>query len=332
MNAELIAWGEAADKITVPPFGYQVFYKELGDSSASAEQTLLLIHGFPESSFSFHKVVDGLLGHFKRVVLLDMLGYGFSDKPESDYSYSLVPQADVVLAVWQHLGIKGGHILSHDMGTSVLTEIVARHVNQQLPAWFNLGIQSLTFTNGSMALEFANLRLMQKLLLNKKIGPVISRAARYSLFRKTIMSANGAPIDESDIESLWQNCLMQDGHKKNHHIIRYLNDRKRYEKTRWLPALAIASNTVPTHICWGTADNVASVAMAQYLKEDICPNATLTLMPNVGHFCQITSPELWLKSVLEFYYNKVIPQHNYAEVSRCQTRISVLINSDVICR
>jgi pimeloyl-ACP methyl ester carboxylesterase len=187
------------------------------------------------------------------------------------------------------------------MGTSVLTEIVARHVNQQLPSWFSSGIKSLTFTNGSMVLELASLRMMQKLLMNKTVGPLLSRLSRYSLFRKTIISAHGAPIDEGDIELLWQNCVMQDGHKKNHHIIRYLNDRKRFEKTRWLPALRIASKSLATHICWGTADQVAKVEMAHYLKERVCPSAKLTLMPGAGHFCQLGSPELWVESVLAFY-------------------------------
>lgn len=301
MDAELIAWRESGDWIAIPPLGFNVFYTEFGDSSATSDDTLLLIHGFPESSFSFNKVVQGLLSRFKRLVLLDLPGYGFSDKPGDEYSYSLIPQADAALTVWQHLGIKGGHILSHDMGTSVLTEIVARHVNQQLPIWFNEGIQSLTFTNGSMVLELASLRVMQTLLLNKKVGPLISKASRYSLFRNTIMSAHGTSIEERDIELLWQNCIMQDGHKKNHHIIRYLNDRKRYEKTRWLPALKIASQTVPTHICWGTADQVAKVEMAHYLKARICPDALLTLMPGAGHFCQIGSPELWCDSILSFY-------------------------------
>lgn len=301
MNTELVAWGESGNSLEIAPLGHRVFYKDLGDKTASADDTLLLIHGFPESSFSFHKVVHGLQDHFKRVVLLDLPGYGFSDKPDGEYSYSLVPQADAAMSIWQHLGISGGHILSHDMGTSVLTEIVARYVNQQLPAWFSEGIKSLTFTNGSMVLELASLRVMQKLLLNKTIGPLLSKASRYSLFRKTIISAHGTPIDESDIELLWQNCVMRDGHKKNHHIIRYLNDRKRFEKTRWLPALGIASKTLATHICWGTADQVARVEMAQYLKDRVCPNATLTLMPGAGHFCQLGSPELWVDSVLAFY-------------------------------
>ncbi len=57
-----------------------------------------------------------------------MLGYGLSDKPDHGYSYSLIEQADVALHVWRALGVKGGHVLSHDMGTSVLTELVARQI------------------------------------------------------------------------------------------------------------------------------------------------------------------------------------------------------------
>ena len=301
MNSSLRLWGESGGFLAIEPLGFKVFYKEIGLASAKPENTLLLLHGFPESSYSFHKVIEGLQTHFQRIVMLDLPGYGLSDKPESNYSYSLVPQADAVLQVWQHLSVEGGHILAHDMGTSVLTEIVARYTNQQLPAWFSRGIQSLTFTNGSMILELANLRLMQKLLLNKKVGPLISKVSRYSLFRKTILSAHGAPIDEGDIIGLWQNCVMQNGHKKNHHLIRYLNDRKRFERTRWLPALSIASKTLPTHICWGDADQVARVEMAHYLKNQICHGAKLTLMPNAGHFCQLGSPDLWVESVLSFY-------------------------------
>jgi len=301
MHDALIEWRDSGQYLNIEPLGFKVFYKDLGSIEASADRTLLLIHGFPESSFSFNKVVTGLAKHFDRIVLLDLPGYGFSDKPEGEYSYSLVPQADAALQVWQNLKIRGGHIISHDMGTSVLTEIVARHVNQQLPYWFNEGLQSVTFTNGSMVLDLADLRMMQKLLLNKKLGPVVSSLSHYALFRKTILSAHGTEIAEHDIEMLWQNCLQQDGHKKNHHIIRYLNDRRRFEKTRWLPALKEASKTLRTHICWGDADQVARVSMAHYLKTKVSPEAVLTIMPGAGHFCQIGSPDLWLDSILGFY-------------------------------
>jgi len=301
VHKDLREWRDSGNHVRIDPLGLRVFYRELGRKDASPAKTLLLLHGFPESSFSFNKVVDGLTERFDRIVLLDLPGYGFSDKPGSEYSYSLVPQADAALQVWQHLNVSGGHVLSHDMGTSVLTEIVARHVNRQLPAWFNSGFQSVTFTNGSMVLELAELRLMQKLLLNRKLGPIVSSISRYSLFKKTIVSANGCPIDEHDILMLWENCIQQDGHAKNHHIIRYLNDRRRYEKTRWLPALKAAAPTLPIHICWGDADQVARVSMAYYLHKNVCPNAQLTIMPDVGHFCQLSNSETWLDSVLAYY-------------------------------
>ena len=116
-----------------------VFTKLVGNVDASPEKTLLLLHGFPESSFSYHLVVNGLLRYFERIILFDFPGYGFSDKPKTGYSYSLLDQADVALQVWKSYGITGGHLLAHDMGNSVATELIAREVENSLPIWFSAG-------------------------------------------------------------------------------------------------------------------------------------------------------------------------------------------------
>ena len=280
-------------------FGHKVFCKEIGNPAAAPEKTLLLLHGFPESSFSYHKVVGGLAKAFERIVLFDFLGYGLSDKPLANYTYSLFEQADLALQVWNQLGVKGGHLLSHDMGDSVATELAARHVGATLPAWFSAGFKSFTFTNGNMVLDLAKLRLGQKVLLSS-FGPVFSNLASAGAFRATVRSAHGNDkLSAQDIELLWNGVQQQDGHRKNHLVIQYLNDRKRFEKTRWLPSLALVKE--PIHICWGDGDAVAPVRVAQYLKQQVCPKATLTLMPNVGHFCQLSDPEIWVESVGAFY-------------------------------
>ncbi len=298
-------WQTTGNLYRVPPLGLRLFVIDLGDSSALANDTALLVHGFPESSFSFHKVVEGLQTRFNRIVLLDLPGYGFSDKPEEEYSYSLVAQADAAFHIWHQLGVSGGHLICHDMGTSVVTEMLSRFVSKTMPQWLSEGVQSVTFTNGSMALEYAQLRLMQKLLLRPKLGPLISSMASFSLFEKTILSAHGAKgehrLREADIQGLWQSTTLQDGHKKNHHIIRYLNDRKRFEQTRWLPSLRLADHQLPIQICWGDADQVAVPAIAEYLHHSVCPNARLTVMQGAGHFCQLGSPQLWLDCVLPFF-------------------------------
>ncbi|MDG1433539.1 MAG: alpha/beta hydrolase [Saprospiraceae bacterium] len=301
MSPQLSTWKNSGEYIFYSSFQHQLFVKQLGNSNASTEKTLLLIHGFPESSYSYHAVVDGLLEKFDRIILFDMLGYGLSDKPTKNYTYSLFEQADTVFEVWKHFNIKGGHLLSHDMGDSVSTEIVARHENGLMPAWFSEGLQSLTFTNGSMVLKLASLRITQKILLSN-YGYLMKNLSTFTIFNQQIRSAHGNEnLSADEINILWEANTLQDGHKKSYLTIKYLNDRKRFEKTRWLPALA--QTKLPIHICWGNEDAVAKVEMAHYLKEKICKNATLTIMEGLGHFCQLGSPEKWVKYVSNFYKN-----------------------------
>ena len=165
MHTKLTQWESSGEYITYGPFQHKVFVKQIGNTNATVDKTLLLLHGFPESSYSYNAVLDGLSTVFDRIILFDMIGYGLSDKPIENYSYALLEQAETAFEVWKHFGITGGHMLSHDMGDSVATEIVARHENDLMPSWFSDGLQSLTFTNGSMVLELAALRITQKLLL-----------------------------------------------------------------------------------------------------------------------------------------------------------------------
>lgn len=298
-TVELQDWATGGQYFEWPLFGHKVFYKEYGLNQAPAEKTLLVLHGFPESSFSFHKVVEGLASLFERIVLFDMLGYGLSDKPLEGFTYSLFEQADVTLSLWHHLGVTGGHLLSHDMGDSVATELATRQVMQQLPAWFSTGFRSFTFTNGGMVLELASLRITQKLLLSG-LGHLVSKVFTYPVFRHQVRSAHGNDqLSEKDIAELWVNVKRQDGHRKTHLLIRYLEDRKRFERPRWLPALAKVE--LPVHICWGEDDAVARLEIAHYLKEKVCPSAAFTRMPGLGHFCQLGSPGKWLEHVCNFY-------------------------------
>ncbi len=299
MSPQLTNWKASGEYIPYGPFKHQLFVKQLGAINASPDKTLLLIHGFPESSYSYHAIVEGMLKTFDRIVLFDMLGYGLSDKPTENYTYSLFEQADTVLQVWKHFGIKGGHVLSHDMGDSVLTEIVARHENDQMPAWFSEGIQSLTFTNGSMVLELADLRITQKILLSK-YGYLMKNVTTFKIFDQQVRSAHGNQnLSAEEIQVLWEGNTLQDGNQKTYLTIKYLNDRKRFEKTRWLPALG--QTKLPVHICWGNEDAVARIEMAHYLKQNVCKHATLTIMDGVGHFCQMGSPEKWIEAVSQFY-------------------------------
>src|SRR6478736_2025456 len=104
---------------------------------------LLLLHGFPTSSYDFRAVIDEL-SRDRPVITLDFPGAGFSDKP-AGYSYSLIEQADVVEVVCAGLGLARAHVFAHDVGTSVATELLARRQAGLL----GFGISSVTLMNGS---------------------------------------------------------------------------------------------------------------------------------------------------------------------------------------
>ncbi len=60
-----------------------------------AAEPLLVVHGFPTSSHDFHLVVDRLAAD-RRVLLVDLVGFGLSAKPDLAYWVDL--HADVVAA------------------------------------------------------------------------------------------------------------------------------------------------------------------------------------------------------------------------------------------
>ena len=65
-------------------------------SGAGDAPTILLLHGYPSSSFDYREVVPHLVG--RAWLTLDFLGFGLSDKPRP-HRYSLFEQADLVQRV-----------------------------------------------------------------------------------------------------------------------------------------------------------------------------------------------------------------------------------------
>ena len=296
----LLDWAADGQNIHVGPFQHKVFTKQYGETEAAPAETLLLIHGFPESSFSYQANVEGLLDFFKRVILFDFLGYGMSDKPVDGYTYSLFEQTDCALQVWKYYGVSGGHILAHDMGDTVLTELIARSELDVLPAWFSDGILSATFTNGNMVLEKAKLRITQKWLLTKRGGPILGKLLNFPMFRQQVKSASSsAGMSEEAIQLMWTAIGHNEGRRLFHVIIRYLNDRKRFQNHRWLPPLQ--HTKIPLQICWGDQDVVAPLAVAYHLRDLVMPQAKFSLIKGVGHFAQIEATEKWLETVSPFW-------------------------------
>ncbi|MFC3194000.1 alpha/beta fold hydrolase [Marinicella sediminis] len=267
--------------------GHRHFYLDTGGTLPC----LLVLHGYPTCSFDYHKALPLLSRHY-RVVIHDHLGFGLSDKP-LNYSYSLMEQTDQAIQLWQALNITEATILAHDYGTSIATEILARH-NRNLYVGFAL--QHVVLCNGSMHIELSQLRLIQKLLLNKLIGPWVAKRTSQTVFNRNMRKLYFAPgkVDAAELDTLWQLMVHNEGRCVLHQITGYIRERHQYWH-RWIGALQ--KTPLPVRIIWAMNDPVAVAAMAGVLHKEIM-NSELIELDGLGHFPMLEDAERWVDAVL----------------------------------
>jgi pimeloyl-ACP methyl ester carboxylesterase len=93
--------------------GVEVFYRAAGDTSAPV---VLLLHGFPTSSFMFHELIPRLADQY-RVIAPDLPGFGFTEVPDKrNYKYSFDALARTVEAFTDALGLKRYALYVFDYG------------------------------------------------------------------------------------------------------------------------------------------------------------------------------------------------------------------------
>ena len=254
------------------------------------KETLVILHGYPTSSFDYYKVLPALSKKY-RVIIHDHVGFGFSDKP-LDYSYSLVEQADAALQLWKQLGLTNITLLAHDYGTSVATEILARHNNQQI----DLQIDKLILCNGSMHIELSKLRTIQKLLKSNLTGKWVAKLTNYTIFKKNLRNVyfDKSKATENELKEMWFMLEHNNGRKVIHLLSNYINERYFFWH-RWIGALK--ETKIPTKIVWAKNDPVAVAAIAELLTTEI-PNNNLSWIDNCGHFPMLEKPEEWVDLVL----------------------------------
>ncbi|MEM8722856.1 MAG: alpha/beta hydrolase [Cyanobacteria bacterium P01_G01_bin.39] len=95
----------------------QIHYRIGGEG-----EPLLLLHMNPRSSDEYRELMP-LLSQQRRVIAMDFLGFGDSDKPPR--MYTIADYAQTVIALLDELGIKKASILGNHTGAFVTTELAA---------------------------------------------------------------------------------------------------------------------------------------------------------------------------------------------------------------
>ncbi|XP_010579357.1 PREDICTED: mesoderm-specific transcript homolog protein isoform X2 [Haliaeetus leucocephalus] len=262
LSPALLSWRSSGGYFTYKD--QNIFYRDSYGAVGSSD-IVVLLHGFPTSSYDWCKIWEGLTQRFHRVIALDFVGFGFSDKPRP-HRYSIFEQASIVEGLVRHLGLHHQRInlLSHDYGDTVAQELLHRYEHNKTGS---ILINSLCLSNGGIFPETHYPRFIQKILKDGGLlSPVITRLMNFFFFSRG--------------------------------ILQYINQRKKH-RDRWVGALM--STSVPLHLIYGPLDPVNPHPEFLQLYKKVLPMSTVSVLDDhISHYPQLEDPTGFLNAYLNF--------------------------------
>jgi pimeloyl-ACP methyl ester carboxylesterase len=260
---------------------HELFVREGGAGPA-----LLLLHGFPASSYEWAQMWPDLTARH-RVIAPDFLGFGASDKPRG-HRYRVTEQADLVEALLARLDVSSPDVLCYDYGAIVVQELLARD--------FPLG--RIVFSNAGVFPDLYRPRLVQKLAIAPVVGGLLSVAA-----------ANAATFTRTWSEVFSREHPLRREVAAEHFRATRAGDAPLMLQSRLLAYIperaaaadrleaALNANIGRSSFLWGMQDPVSGAAIADELGRRF-PNVDLVAYPDAGHCPHLEIPERVAADVL----------------------------------
>ncbi|MGH2865388.1 MAG: alpha/beta fold hydrolase [Solirubrobacteraceae bacterium] len=130
-------------------------------SARGSGRTVILLHGLLLSQEMHRPLAEDLAARGNRVITIDLLGHGRSDRPRDMWRYSMAKSAEQVVGLLDHLEIEQAVVMGTSLGANVALEIAAHNPQRlrglvlEMPVLDNgLLWSALTFTPLLVALTF----------------------------------------------------------------------------------------------------------------------------------------------------------------------------------
>lgn len=268
----------------------EVFYVDVPAAADAGLAPILIIHGYPSCSYDWSACLPALRAR-RRVVLMDLPGFGLSVKPDTRYSIRLY--ADAVEAVARAAALSSVALVTHDMGDTVGGEILARDLEATLP----FAVTERVLTNGSIYIDMAQLTNGQQFLLAADDALLAEGwggdGSGFQGSLAAICSPDNQPTTD-DLAALWEFMAYNGGDRLLARTIRYIEDR-RAEESRFTGA--IEKHPSPLGIVWGALDPVAVYPMTDKLIA-ARPDARRVTLDDVGHFPMLEAAQRTAEAIL----------------------------------
>jgi len=277
-----------SDSLFIDVNGIRVHYKQRGDG----EPSLIFLHGFGASLFSWQKVLEPF-SKWGRTVSYDRPGFGLTERPKVsglhvENPYGTTGQVEMLIGLMDSLGIKESVLITHSAGGTVRLALALKYPERvktlilvapavylysPVPDWARHFLTRKAFRIFGTTLIHPSRYFVRRILRNVVHEPRIIQRETVDGYEKPFHAINWE-------EGLWDFSLAP--HARN--LWKRMDELK-------MPVLVIA----------GDNDHVVPTRHSRRLAE-ITPGAKFVLVKSCGHMPQEEKPEFFKKEVDKFLH------------------------------
>jgi pimeloyl-ACP methyl ester carboxylesterase len=249
----------------------------------------LLLHGFPESWYSWRHQLPLLAQLGYRVWAPDLRGYGETDRPAKLDDYAMEHLLDDVAGLIDASGSGETILIGHDWGAAIawvfamqklrtLERLVIMNVPH--PRAMERSMRRWSQLRRSWYIFFFQLPWLPEKLLGARGAAAIGEAFRRSAIDKTRFP--------DDVLAVYREAATRPGALTA--MLNYYRAMLRGGGARRLRALGAPRIEIPTLFLWGEED-VALAKHTTYGTDAFVSDLTLRYLPGVSHWVQQEAPE-----------------------------------------
>jgi pimeloyl-ACP methyl ester carboxylesterase len=159
-------------------------------SRPGSDRPLILLHGLLLTQEMHRPLAEALAARGNRVITLDLLGHGASDRPRDMWRYSMATYGRQIVALMDHLEIEQAAVMGTSLGANAALEVAA-HDPQRLRG---LVIEMPVLDNGLLGSALAFTPLLVALTFGEPVMKLLGRGAR-AIPRKVVPHYGNVMLD-----------------------------------------------------------------------------------------------------------------------------------------
>jgi len=254
-------------------YGNKIRYLDYNSSNSKKSETLLLLHGIGASAERWSEVIPFFYDHF-RLIVPDIVGFGYSDKPTVEYNMSFFVK--FLEEFLNKLGVKITSIGGSSFGGLIAAEYAIKYSNM---------VNKLVLVSPAGTMKTSTKTLEEYILAS--LYPTYDNVWRAFIN----MAYDPKTVTEQTIEEFINRMKLPNAKYA------FMSTMLGIRNTTNLSS-RLAKILSPTMIIWGLQDYMIPVKYADDYK--VIPNSNLEVIPECGHTPFTEKPAVFSKIALDF--------------------------------